>query len=128
MSDKQQLLASAEKILLNLQKAREKLYSAHNLGVWDILGGGLFVSMAKHGDLDEANRYLQKARQDWEVLREQLGADDLQIDLGDGLKTLDIWLDNIFTDLATQDKINAAQKQVNQAIYQMQNIIARLKA
>lgn len=128
MSDKQQLLASAEKILLNLQKAREKLYSAHNLGVWDILGGGLFVSMAKHGDLDEANRYLQKARQDWEVLREQLGADDLQIDLGDGLKTLDIWLDNIFTDLAVQDKINAAQKQVNQAIYQMQNIIARLKA
>lgn len=128
MSDKQQLLASAEKILLNLQKAREKLYSAHNLGVWDILGGGLFVSMAKHGDLDEANRYLQKARQDWEVLREQLGADDLQIDLGDGLKTLDIWLDNIFTDLATQDKINAAQKQVNQAIYQLQNFIARLKA
>lgn len=127
MSDNQQLLYCADKALCSLQKAQKKLYSAHNMGVFDIWGGGLLTSMAKHGDLNEANYYLQEAKQDLEVLKDQMGGVDLQIDLGSGLKAIDIWLDNIFIDLTVQDKIYAAQKQVNQAISQLQSIIAKLK-
>lgn len=127
MNDKEQLLSCADKALDSLQKAREKLYSAHNMGVFDILGGGLLTSMAKRGDMNEANRYLQEARQDLAVLKEQLDTFDLQIDLDDGLEILDVWLDNIFVDLAVQDKIYDAQRQVNQTISQLQNIIAKLK-
>ncbi len=131
MADEAKLLTCAETALRDLQKARDKLYSAHNMGVFDILGGGLLTSIAKHNDIDEVNRCLQNAKYDLTCLRKQLDAADLQvdlIDLGDGLRILDTWLDNIFTDLTVQDKINAAQKQVNQAIFQLQNIIARLKA
>lgn len=127
MDDKQQLLQCADNVLCSLQKARDKLYSAHSVGVFDILGGGLLTSIAKHNDLSEVNHYLQKARQDVAVLNERINSVDLQIDLDEGLKAIDIWLDNIFVDLAVQDKINAAQRQVNQAIFQLQNIIAELK-
>ncbi len=127
MDDKQQLLQCADNALCSLQKARDKLYSAHSVGVFDILGGGLLTSIAKHNDLSEVNHYLQKARQDVAVLNERINSVDLQIDLDEGLKAIDIWLDNIFVDLAVQDKINAAQRQVNQAIFQLQNIIAELK-
>ena len=121
MSDKQQLLYCADKALCSLQKAQKKLYSAHNMGVFDIWGGGLLTSMAKHGDLNE------EAKQDLEVLKDQMGGVDLQIDLGSGLEAIDIWLDNIFIDLTVQDKICAAQTQVHQAISQLQSIIAKLK-
>ena len=120
MSDKQQLLYCADKALCSLQKAQKKLYSAHNMGVFDIWGGGLLTSMAKHGDLNEANYYLKEAKQDLEVLKDQMGGVDLQIDLGSGLEAIDIWLDNIFIDLTVQT-------QVHQAISQLQSIIAKLK-
>lgn len=130
MADQQQLLVCAETALQNLQAAREKLASARSLGTLDIMGGGLLTSMFKHDRLREVGACLQAAGEDLRYLQNELP--DLpmwaDVDLGQQLKGFDIFLDNIFTDLSVQNKIKDAQNQVDQLIYQLQNVIARLKA
>ncbi len=128
MSDNQQLLISAERALTTMKEVRDKLSKAGDWGVLDMFGGGLFTSFAKHDLLDDAKRCLQDAQHDLDILREQLDTADFQLDCIDSLKTMDIWFDNIIADIMVQDKIKAFKQQVEQTIYQLQNIIARLKA
>lgn len=128
MTDKQHLLITAERALEILQTARSELDKARNWGIFDMLGGGLFSSLVKHDRLKEVESCLQDAQNNLNILHNELETTDLHIDLSVGLKFMDIWFDNIISDIMVQDKIKSTQEQVNQTIYQLQNIIARLKA
>lgn len=128
MSDNRQLLISAERALATMKEVRDKLSKAEDWGVWDMFGGGLFISFVKHDLLDDAKKCLQNAQHDLDILREQLDTADLQLDCSDSLKTIDIWFDNIIADIMMQDKIKDLKQQVEQTIYQLQNLIAILKA
>lgn len=131
MPDKQQLLDSAEQALRSLYIARDKIADAKAIGVWDMLGGGIFSSLLKHKRIEEVDDCLAAAEENLRLLLGKLEAwpEDIYLrdDVGDGLKFVDIAFDNVFTDIIVQDKITKAQRQIEEIICQVQNLVAVLK-
>ena len=55
-------ILAGEAALDSLEKAAEKLQSAKNWGLFDMLGGGMFSSFVKHSRIDEASGYMEEAK------------------------------------------------------------------
>lgn len=53
---------AADDALIALRKAEKSLSSAGSWGVLDLLGGGFFSSLMKHGKIDQAQYALEDAR------------------------------------------------------------------
>jgi hypothetical protein len=94
-------------------------------------GGGLLSSAIKHQRLDEARGALQLAGEALERLTREL--DDLHLPavrLGrfDGLtRGVDIWFDNIFTDLAVRSEIKRCRAEVENAIGRVEDVLSSLE-
>lgn len=131
MPDKQQLLRLAEQALQSLYRTRNSLKDARALGVWDMFGGGILTSVFKHDKLDEAKKLLTEARQDLQRLQQGLREQDMDLaadwGISGNLQFFDIFLDNIFSDIMVQDKIKSAQADIERAIQQLQELIAKLR-
>lgn len=131
MSDKGQLLQLAEQALQSLYRTRNSLNDARALGAWDMFGGGILTSVFKHDKLDEAKKLLTEARQDLQRLQQGLREQNLDLTadwgISGNLQFFDIFLDNIFSDIMVQDKIKSAQADIERAIQQLQELIAKLR-
>jgi hypothetical protein len=99
-----------------LGQVEERLGSAGSWSTYDTwFGGGAISSYAKHDRLDQAQRAGRRAEESLAALQRELG------DVGgagapvpalgiDGLtRFLDIWFDNIFTDLSVASRIKDAR-------------------
>lgn len=87
------------------------LDSAHGWGIYDMVGGGLVSSVIKHNRIDDAKSDMDRLGYAVERLNKELS--DLNTDIfRDSLNissfshTLDIFFDNIFTDMSIQGEIN----------------------
>lgn len=122
------VIAAADDAIDHLRAAQKQLDQAYNWGVYDMYMGGMIGSFIKYYKLQKAQREIEGAKQ--AVLRfvENLRASDLdasaglRIDIDDFLSFADIFLDNAFVDLMVQMRIMEAQKQVSQAIEQIECI------
>ena len=56
-------IQAGEAALSSLRNAQEKLNSAKNWGIWDIVGGGFMSSLIKHSRMDDAQEYMEEAGQ-----------------------------------------------------------------
>ena len=56
---------AGERALSSLGSAQEKLNSAGNWGIFDILGGGLFSTMIKRSKMDDAQRLIEEAPKEY---------------------------------------------------------------
>ena len=56
-------IQAGEAALSSLKNAREKLDSAKNWGIFDIVGGGFVSSLIKHSRMDDAQEYMEEAKQ-----------------------------------------------------------------
>jgi hypothetical protein len=99
-----------------LGELRRQLDSAGGWSTYDtFLGGGVVSSMIKHDRIDGAARVAAHADRCLAVLRAELAdvgvAPEMAPTVGvDGLtRFADVWLDNIFTDMAVRDHIKRAQ-------------------
>jgi hypothetical protein len=99
-----------------LRQVEESLGSAGSWSTYDTwFGGGAVSSYVKHDRLDQAQRAASRAEASLAALRRELadvgGAGAVVPSLGiDGLtRFLDIWLDNIFTDLSVASRIKDAK-------------------
>ena len=54
-------IQAGEAALSSLRNAQEKLNSAKNWGIWDIVGGGFMSSLIKHSRMDDAQEYMEEA-------------------------------------------------------------------
>ena len=54
---------AGERALSSLRAAKSKLDSARAWGIYDILGGGLLSSAIKHGQISNANEWMDRNRQ-----------------------------------------------------------------
>lgn len=121
---------AGRRALLSLKAAQRELNKASDLGLWDMFGGGFFVSMAKRSRMDDANRYLEQAQNDIEDFKKacegavNVGVADLKTD--DFLSFADVWMDNFFVDYLIQNRINETKKQVNLAIEKVSIILRQL--
>lgn len=113
-------IQAIEITLRYLTKAKDYLNSAGNWGIFDMLGGGFFVTMIKRGKMNDANACLEAAKRSVISLKKELNDVNqlIQVDLeiGDFLTFADYFFDGLVADWMVQSKIKDAQRQVNQAI------------
>ncbi len=116
-----------------LEQLGRTLSSASGWSTYDtFFGGGVISSAIKHSRLDDAAKEAEYADRCLLVLRTELA------DLGgtaqsgwsipvEGLtRFLDVWFDNIFTDLAVRERIRAATDNVGNCQRRVRNLIGEL--
>lgn len=117
---------AADRALFYLNNANNYLSSAGNWGILDILGGGFISTLAKHSKIDDAKSEIENAKYAIQVLKKELQdvntIVDINIDTGDFLTFADFFFDGFIADWLVQSKIRDAQRQIEQAIIQIQNI------
>ena len=95
---------------ISARNAKEKLGSAKNWGVYDLVGGGMISGLAKHSALDEAQNHINNLQMNLRRFQTEL-ADiningNVEVGVGNFCRFADIFWDNIFVDWAVLDKIN----------------------
>ena len=125
-------LGAIDYTMSHLIEAQKYLHSASNWGVFDMLGGGFFATMIKHGKMDDAKEAMMMAKDSIKSLKKELldvnEVIDVDLDIGDFLKLADYFFDGIIADWMVQSKIKDAQTQVDQAIEKLEEIKTCLKA
>jgi hypothetical protein len=126
-----QARAAGRSALQSLLAAQEKLDRADAWSGWDTFGGGGMLSSAlKHERLDEARQRIGLATEALDRFTSEL--DDLHMpgvvlpEVSGMTRGLDIWWDNIFTDLAVRDTIKTALGNVHAAIARVEETMATL--
>lgn len=115
-----------------LLAARERLGSASGWSAWDTFaGGGLLSSMLKHEELDRATDHLDRAAEALQRFSRELA--DVELPgvagpvVGSLSRGLDIWFDNVVTDLMVGERIARARRQVEEALEQVGATMSRLE-
>ncbi len=117
-----------------LAEVRRKLDSASGWSTYDtFFGGGMVGSAIKHSYLDDAAQAAARADQCLAVLRTELA--DVQgmnliaprLAVGGLTRFVDVWFDNIFTDLAVRDRIKQAVRNVDESIRLVHDVHRRLE-
>lgn len=106
-----------------LDAARGHLGSAESWSTYDTwLGGGLLASSVKHDRIDSASDRMGEAQQAlFDFARELADVEavpTVRADLGISptSRTVDVWLDNIFTDLSVGSRIKESLRDVDTAL------------
>ena len=122
---------SGERALVSLRTAQEKLNSARNWGIFDMLGGGLIADIIKHSKMNDASTYLEEAKRDLLVFQKELQdvqeTIDLKVDVDGFLTFADFFFDGFIMDYVVQSKIAEARKQIEQAIPLVEGLVNDLK-
>ena len=135
MTDKKEIreaIQAGEAALAAIERAKEKLGSAKNWGLFDMLGGGMFSSFVKHSKMDEASSYMEDAKRSLAAFERELKdkdvslSADFSIEVGDFMRFADIFMDNVFIDVMVQSGINEAVTGLDQASYQIRSILTKL--
>lgn len=133
MLDKEidEAIVSGERALASLKTAQEKLNSARNWGIFDMLGGGLLADIMKHSKMNDASAYLEEAKRDLLVFQKELQdvqeTIDLKVDVDGFLTFADFFFDGIIMDYMVQSKIAEARKQIEQAIPLVEGLVNDIK-
>lgn len=120
----------ANQVLSLLNSVEKNLKGARNWGIYDMLGGGFFSSMIKHGKIDQAEALLRKVHEGLVRLQKELG--DINISLESSVRIsgfdrfMDIVFDNIVSDWVTQSRINNSLTEVGRVKAEVQSVIATL--
>ncbi len=129
--EKREAIDSGERALRSLRSAQANLDSAKNWGIWDILGGGLISTFAKHSKMDQAKQDMEQAKYDLRSFSRELQdvnmTCNLDIETGDFLSFADWFFDGFIVDFMVQDRIDNARVQVQIAIRRVEDVLNKLK-
>ena len=108
--------------LLHLDKAISKISSASGWGVYDTLfGGGIISSMVKQDKMSDSNREIELANRCIKKLKNEIKditvVDSIQV--SNLLANMDVFFDNIFSDMKVQKKIAEAERNCKKARRQL---------
>jgi hypothetical protein len=117
-----------------LARVQDRLGSAENWSTYDtFFGGGMISSAVKQSRLDEAAAAAAHADRCLAALRTELadvGGVALtapQLAMDGTTRFLDVWFDNIFTDLAVRDQIKQAQHNLARSAQLVDQVYGRLQ-
>lgn len=127
--------SAGENILNRIDEALKHLSSANNWSTMDMLGGGFFTDMMKYDKIDEAENLMSKVES--ELRRYELELRDVEYEwnssyefISGGHRAMDIFFDNIFTDISNNSKINkniSSLENLKQQILTVQNRLRKMK-
>lgn len=127
----QEAITAGERALASLRTAQEKLNSARNWGIFDMLGGGFITDMIKHSKLNDAASYVESAKKDLLVFQRELRdvqvIRNIQIEVGGFLSFADFFFDGLVADYLVYSRISDAREQVSDAIYRVERLLEELK-
>lgn len=119
-------------VLSALDQAANLLESAKNWGTFDMLGGGVIATAAKHNRIDEARSAIHSAQS--RLRRFQTELKDVErdvhisIDISGMLTFADYFFDGLIMDWVVQGRINDAVSQVNGKRQQIRRILSELSS
>ena len=127
--ERQEAIDAGERALDSLYGVRKELESAGNWGLLDMFGGGMFITFVKHSKMNDAQRYMERAKRDLAAFSRELAdvSETLNINTGDFLSFADYFFDGFLADMMVQSRIRDAQRQVDDAIYRVESILSRLR-
>lgn len=123
-------IRAANEALEHLHEAADQLGSAESWGIFDMLGGGILATAAKHSRIDDAMEEVEAAQSAISLFSKKLAvlsksaASDQGI--GDFLKFTDYVGGGILADYLVQRKIYQLQTIVEQTITEVEKIKSRL--
>lgn len=107
---------AGQQVLFQLNAALGHLEDAEGWGTWDVFGGGLVSDVMKYSRLDDAQQQLTGVTSALRRYRTELEDVARTVEFNmkhdDFTQTMDIWFDNIFTDLAVLDRIRQSRDQL----------------
>ena len=102
-----------------------------NVSFIDIMSKGFFTSLWKYSSLSEADVDIQYAQNALRSLNAELQAlaknKNIKLKYSRLATAIDMWIDDGFLDALTHLQINKAQKRINRAINQVENIRRELR-
>lgn len=124
-------ITAGERALRSLKAAQEKLKSARNWGLYDMLGGGWISSAIKQSKVKDASLDMENAKRDLQIFQRELQdvhvSQELRVEIGSFLSFADFFFDGFVADYLVQSKINDAREQVEDAIYRVENLLRDLQ-
>ncbi len=128
-----QAISAGENALEQLRAAADKLDSARSWSAYDTwLDGGILTSMVKHNRLDDGAAHMRSADAALRRFATELADVNMAgvqaLDLKPMMRTFDVWLDNIFNDLAVRSRIIESQESVAKTIDGTKAVLEQLRA
>ena len=77
----QEAVQAGERVLQTLYAARDKLGSARNWGIFDMLGGGFISDFVKHSKMNDAAALMEQAKSDIQRFQRELRDVQVSLDL-----------------------------------------------
>lgn len=113
-----------------LEAVQTDLDSAAGWGTWDMLGGGMLATMAKHDRLDSARTNISAAQRALSAFRTELAdvgpMEVPDVEIGSFATFADLFFDNIFADWYVQTGIRTAQDGISDVRWKVNAALDRL--
>lgn len=123
-------LSAGQMVISSLEQVADSLHTAGNWGTYDILGGGLIATMAKHSNIDNARDEIERTQSLLRRFHRELmdvgSTVDINIEIGSFLTFADYFFDGIFVDWSVQSRINDALDRTYDTIRRVKDIISTL--
>ncbi|MBP5163366.1 MAG: hypothetical protein ILP16_10390 [Spirochaetales bacterium] len=128
LKEKQEAIEAGQRALSSLREAREHISTAKGFGLWDLFGGGGFVSLAKHYKIGRAKDAIERAKYDLQVFSRELRDVEMNLDIniGDFLTIFDL-MDNFFADIMVQSRLSDASRRIDEAIRSVEQCLQTLQ-
>ena len=124
-------IRAASRALYTAQEAESELQEAEKLGGWDVIGGGMWVDIAKHSHMDSAQESINRLQGELRLMRSELNDvrihADVQVKAEDFSRFADMFWDNVFTDFSMLDRITSALSSIRSVCGSIESTLARLE-
>ncbi|MBQ4650138.1 MAG: hypothetical protein IJB73_05495 [Firmicutes bacterium] len=124
-------VSAGEYTLQGFEMIYKHLDAAEGWGTWDMFGGGLLSTMAKHDELDSAQKEVEKLQVRLRSFRTEL-ADvqinaQLQVTMDDFTTFADWFFDGFFVDGMVLDKIVQSRRQIRELEREIEEVVQLLR-
>ena len=124
-------LMAGHRALECLQDAEKCLSNAKDLGLWDMIGGGLLIGLLKHSRLDDASASIEEAKRlllrFQRELKDVLIPADLKMEIDGFITFADFFPDGVIADWYVQKKIDQALEEVQDARVRVDSVLNELE-
>jgi hypothetical protein len=119
-------------VIFGLEQVIGSLESAEGWGTWDLLGGGLLATAAKHSRIDEARSRIHDVQAKMSRFKRELAdvqrSVELKIDIGSLETFADFFFDGLIIDWVVQSKIVDSLERSKQAKDLMAQAVTELES
>lgn len=127
----EEALSAGDMVIDSLGQVQDSLDSAGNWGTYDMFGGGLIATMAKHSRIDEARDEIDRTqsllRKFHRELKDVGENTNINIEIGSFMTFADYFFDGLFADWSVQNSINDAKDRVYETLMRVQELVSMLK-